>query len=52
MDLNIQELTIINELSLTVGLIMLTIELKTIRGLLLGWDPRDLGLISIMIYAL
>ena len=59
MDLNIQELTIINELSLTVGLIMLTIGnflggmwANESWGRYWGWDPKETwALISIMIYA-
>ena len=59
MDLNIKELTIINELSLTVGLIMLTIGnflggmwANESWGRSWGWDPKETwALISIMIYA-
>jgi len=59
MGLNIQELTIINELSLTVGLIMLTIGnflggmwANESWGRYWGWDPKETwALISIMIYA-
>lgn len=59
MDLNIQELTIINELSLMVGLIMLTIGnflggmwANESWGRYWGWDPKETwALISIMIYA-
>ena len=59
MDLNIQELTIINELSLTVGLIMLTIGnflggmwANESWGRYWGSDPKETwALISIMIYA-
>jgi len=59
MDLNIKELTIINELSLTVGLIMLTIGnflggmwANESWGRYWGWDPKETwALISIMIYA-
>ena len=58
-DLNLQELTIINELSLTVGLIMLTIGnflggqwANESWGRYWGWDPKETwALISIMIYA-
>jgi cytochrome c-type biogenesis protein CcsB len=58
-DLNIQELTIINELSLTIGLIMLTIGnflggmwANESWGRYWGWDPKETwALISIMIYA-
>ena len=59
MDLNIKELTIINELSLTVGLVMLTIGnflggqwANESWGRYWGWDPKETwALISIMIYA-
>ena len=59
MDLNIKELSIINELSLTVGLIMLTIGnflggmwANESWGRYWGWDPKETwALISIMIYA-
>ena len=59
MGLNIKELTIINELSLTVGLIMLTIGnflggmwANESWGRYWGWDPKETwALISIMIYA-
>ncbi|MDX1364255.1 MAG: cytochrome c biogenesis protein CcsA [Arenibacter latericius] len=59
MKLNIQELTIINELSLTVGLAMLTIGnflggqwANESWGRYWGWDPKETwALISIMIYA-
>ena len=58
-NLNLQELTIINELSLTVGLIMLTIGnflggqwANESWGRYWGWDPKETwALISIMIYA-
>ena len=57
--LNLEELTIINELSLTVGLIMLTIGnflggqwANESWGRYWGWDPKETwALISIMIYA-
>ena len=57
--LNIKELTIVNELSLTVGLIMLTIGnflggmwANESWGRYWGWDPKETwALISIMIYA-
>jgi len=57
--LNIKELTIINELSLTVGLVMLTIGnflggmwANESWGRYWGWDPKETwALISIMIYA-
>jgi len=59
MDHNIKELTIINELSLTVGLVMLAIGnflggqwANESWGRYWGWDPKETwALISIMIYA-
>ncbi|PKG41186.1 cytochrome C biogenesis protein [Psychroflexus sp. MES1-P1E] len=59
MKLNIQELTIINELALTVGLIMLTIGnflggqwANESWGRYWGWDPKETwALISIFVYA-
>jgi cytochrome c-type biogenesis protein CcsB len=59
MDLNIKELTTINELALTVGLVMLTIGnflggqwANESWGRYWGWDPKETwALISIMIYA-
>lgn len=59
MEINIRELTIINELALTVGLIMLTIGnflggqwANESWGRYWGWDPKETwALISIMIYA-
>ena len=59
MELNLKELTIINELSLTVGLIMLTIGnflggqwANESWGRYWGWDPKETwALISIMVYA-
>jgi len=59
MGLNIQELTIINELALTVGLVMLTIGnflggmwANESWGRYWGWDPKETwALISIMVYA-
>ncbi|MEO9892643.1 cytochrome c biogenesis protein CcsA [Aurantibacter sp.] len=59
MEINIKELTIVNELSLTVGLIMLTIGnflggqwANESWGRYWGWDPKETwALISIMIYA-
>src|SRR5690606_22096367 len=59
MDLNIQELTLINELCLTVGLVMLTIGnflggqwANESWGRYWGWDPKETwALVSIMIYA-
>ena len=58
-NLNIKELTIINELSLTVGLIMLTIGnflggmwANESWGRYWGWDPKETwALISILTYA-
>lgn len=59
MEINLKELTIINELALTVGLIMLTIGnflggqwANESWGRYWGWDPKETwALISIMIYA-
>ncbi|MBT8308570.1 MAG: cytochrome c biogenesis protein CcsA [Maribacter sp.] len=59
MKLNLQELTIINELSLMVGLVMLTIGnflggqwANESWGRYWGWDPKETwALISIMVYA-
>ncbi|RAJ16945.1 cytochrome c biogenesis protein CcsA [Olleya aquimaris] len=59
MDLNIKELTIINEMALTVGLVMLTIGnflggqwANESWGRYWGWDPKETwALISIMLYA-
>src|SRR5690606_36797295 len=59
MDLNIKELTIINEMSLTVGLVLLTIGnflggmwANESWGRYWGSDPKETwALISIMIYA-
>jgi cytochrome c-type biogenesis protein CcsB len=59
MDLNIREITYINELALTIGLIMLTIGnflggqwANESWGRYWGWDPKETwALISIMIYA-
>ena len=59
MILNVKELTIINEMSLTVGLVMLTIGnflggmwANESWGRYWGWDPKETwALISIMIYA-
>jgi cytochrome c-type biogenesis protein CcsB len=58
-EINIRELTIINELALTVGLIMLTIGnflggqwANESWGRYWGWDPKETwALISIMLYA-
>jgi len=59
MDLNIQELTIITEQTITIGLIMLTVGnflggmwANESWGRYWGWDPKETwALISIMIYA-
>ena len=59
MELNIREITIINEMALTVGLVMLTIGnflggqwANESWGRYWGWDPKETwALISIMIYA-
>jgi len=59
MSINIKELTIINEMALTVGLVMLTIGnflggmwANESWGRYWGWDPKETwALISIMIYA-
>ncbi len=59
MQINLNELTIINELVLTVGLVMLTIGnflggqwANESWGRYWGWDPKETwALISIMIYA-
>lgn len=59
MLLNIKELTIINEMTLTVGLVMLTIGnflggmwANESWGRYWGWDPKETwALITIMIYA-
>ena len=59
MLLNIKELTIINEMALTVGMIMLTIGnflggmwANESWGRYWGWDPKETwALISIMVYA-
>ncbi|MCC9044523.1 cytochrome c biogenesis protein CcsA [Myroides sp. M-43] len=59
MDLNIKELTYINEMALTVGLVLLTIGnflggqwANESWGRYWGWDPKETwALISIMIYA-
>ncbi|TYA54341.1 cytochrome c biogenesis protein CcsA [Formosa maritima] len=59
MLLNIQELTLINEMALTVGLVLLTIGnflggmwANESWGRYWGWDPKETwALISIMIYA-
>ncbi len=59
MSLNLQEITYINEMALTIGLIMLTIGnflggqwANESWGRYWGWDPKETwALISIMIYA-
>ena len=59
MDLNIKEISYINEMSLTIGLIMLTIGnflggqwANESWGRYWGWDPKETwALISIMVYA-
>ncbi|WP_420322378.1 cytochrome c biogenesis protein CcsA [Flagellimonas sp.] len=59
MELNLRELTIINELALTAGLVMLTIGnflggqwANESWGRYWGWDPKETwALISIMVYA-
>ena len=59
MDINIKEITIINEMAVTVGLIMLTVGnflggmwANESWGRYWGWDPKETwALISIMIYA-
>ncbi|MCK0109413.1 cytochrome c biogenesis protein CcsA [Flavobacteriaceae bacterium S0825] len=59
MSLNIKELTIVNEMALTVGLVMLTIGnflggmwANESWGRYWGWDPKETwALISIMVYA-
>ncbi|MCI2227570.1 cytochrome c biogenesis protein CcsA [Polaribacter sp. MSW13] len=59
MDINIKELTIINEMAVVVGLVMLTIGnflggmwANESWGRYWGWDPKETwALISIMIYA-
>jgi cytochrome c-type biogenesis protein CcsB len=59
MDINIKEITIINEMAVTVGLVMLTIGnflggmwANESWGRYWGWDPKETwALISIMVYA-
>lgn len=59
MELNIRELTVITEMALTVGLVMLTIGnflggqwANESWGRYWGWDPKETwALISIMVYA-
>ncbi|WP_291867442.1 cytochrome c biogenesis protein CcsA, partial [Maribacter sp.] len=59
MEINLKELTIINELALTTGLVMLTIGnflggqwANESWGRYWGWDPKETwALVSIMVYA-
>ncbi|WP_046744401.1 cytochrome c biogenesis protein CcsA [Kordia zhangzhouensis] len=59
MDLNLKEITVINEMAMTVGLVMLTIGnflggmwANESWGRYWGWDPKETwALISIMVYA-
>ncbi|MFH6989740.1 cytochrome c biogenesis protein CcsA [Flavobacterium collinsii] len=59
MDLNLKEITYINEMAITIGLIMLTIGnflggqwANESWGRYWGWDPKETwALISIMVYA-
>ncbi|WP_430412777.1 cytochrome c biogenesis protein CcsA [Kordia sp.] len=59
MELNLKEITIINEMAITVGLVMLTIGnflggmwANESWGRYWGWDPKETwALISIMVYA-
>ncbi len=59
MELNIKEITYINEMALTIGLIMLTIGnflggqwANESWGRYWGWDPKETwALVSIMVYA-
>ena len=59
MSLNIKEITYINEMALTIGLVMLTIGnflggqwANESWGRYWGWDPKETwALISIMVYA-
>ncbi|MHA7059478.1 cytochrome c biogenesis protein [Aquimarina sp. M1] len=59
MDINIKEITIINEMALTIGLVMLTIGnflggmwANESWGRYWGWDPKETwALVSIMVYA-
>jgi ABC-type transport system involved in cytochrome c biogenesis permease subunit len=59
MDLHIKEITYINEMALTIGLVMLTIGnflggqwANESWGRYWGWDPKETwALISIMVYA-
>jgi cytochrome c-type biogenesis protein CcsB len=59
MDLNIKEITVVNEMAVTIGLIMLTIGnflggmwANESWGRYWGWDPKETwALVSIMVYA-
>ena len=59
MELNIKEITIINEMALTIGLVMFTIGnflggmwANESWGRYWGWDPKETwALVSIMVYA-
>jgi len=59
MELNLKEITIINEMAVTIGLVMLTIGnflggmwANESWGRYWGWDPKETwALISIMVYA-
>ena len=59
MDLSIREITIINEMALTIGLVLLTIGnflggqwANESWGRYWGWDPKETwALVSIMVYA-
>ena len=59
MDLNIKEITIINEMALTIGLVMFTIGnflggmwANESWGRYWGWDPKETwALVTIMVYA-
>ena len=59
MDLAIKEITVINEMALTIGLVMLTIGnflggmwANESWGRYWGWDPKETwALVSIMVYA-
>ena len=59
MDVHIKELTVINEMAITVGLVMLTIGTflggmwaNESWGRYWGWDPKETwALISVMVYA-
>ncbi|MGH1383931.1 cytochrome c biogenesis protein CcsA [Kordia sp.] len=59
MEINLKEITIINEMAITVGLVMLTIGnflggmwANESWGRYWGWDPKETwALISIMVYA-